>query len=275
VLITQEEIADGEIGLAASAGVCVAAVAVSSGTHKFAAPSAGVTTSLTSGTSGPVRILEPWSSGTGERLVLIGSQAAVGGSVTAEEADGSPSYGSVTTLRFDQADGFVLTNPSAGVARIDMAAATASQAGIVSTSSQTFGGNKSMPNGMSVTTFALVPAGTAITIATVLAAQIAPTTQSVPDGTSEAVMWIGSSGGTLRGHLTASEVVDSTHGADVWIVPHGNFTGTAYTGRLIVPGRYAMWDPGDGKTYTGADGTFTTADAKTVTVKGGIITSIV
>jgi hypothetical protein len=76
VLITQEEIADGEIGLAASAGVCVAAVAVSSGTHKFAAPTAGVTTSLASATSGPVRILEPWSSGTGERLVLIGSQTA-------------------------------------------------------------------------------------------------------------------------------------------------------------------------------------------------------
>lgn len=39
---------------------------------------------------------------------------------TIEEADGSPSITTPTTLRFDQADGFVLTNPSSGVARIDL-----------------------------------------------------------------------------------------------------------------------------------------------------------
>lgn len=40
---------------------------------------------------------------------------------TIEEADGSPSYtSSITTLRFDQADGFVLTNPVAGVVRVDL-----------------------------------------------------------------------------------------------------------------------------------------------------------
>ncbi len=41
---------------------------------------------------------------------------------TVEEVDGSPSYTSITTLRFDQGDGFVITNPSAGVARIDLTA---------------------------------------------------------------------------------------------------------------------------------------------------------
>ena len=41
---------------------------------------------------------------------------------TWEEADGSPSISAPTTIRLDQADGFVLTNPSAGVARLDLAA---------------------------------------------------------------------------------------------------------------------------------------------------------
>lgn len=40
--------------------------------------------------------------------------------VTVEEADGSPQYTGISTLRFDQADGFVVTNPGAGIARIDM-----------------------------------------------------------------------------------------------------------------------------------------------------------
>lgn len=40
---------------------------------------------------------------------------------TWEEADGSPSISAPTTIRIDQADGLVLTNPSAGVARLDLA----------------------------------------------------------------------------------------------------------------------------------------------------------
>jgi hypothetical protein len=45
---------------------------------------------------------------------------SISASMTVEEVDGSPSYTDITTLRFDQTDGFVVTNPSAGVARIDV-----------------------------------------------------------------------------------------------------------------------------------------------------------
>ena len=65
-----------------------------------------------------------------------------GGGLTAEEADGSPSYTGVTKLQFDQADGFVLSNPATGTVKIDVQAATASQSGVVSTTTQTFGGKK-------------------------------------------------------------------------------------------------------------------------------------
>lgn len=47
---------------------------------------------------------------------------SVGGGITAEEVDGAPSYAATTTLRFDQTDGFVITQPGAGIARVDLAA---------------------------------------------------------------------------------------------------------------------------------------------------------
>lgn len=44
----------------------------------------------------------------------------VGSSLTVEEVDGAPTYGSISTIRFDQADGFVLTQPGANIVRIDL-----------------------------------------------------------------------------------------------------------------------------------------------------------
>lgn len=44
------------------------------------------------------------------------------GTLTVQEADGSPSVASVTTLQFDQADGFVVSTPGAGTAKVDLAA---------------------------------------------------------------------------------------------------------------------------------------------------------
>ncbi len=41
------------------------------------------------------------------------------GKIRVEEVDGSPSLTAIDTLQFDQADGFVVSQPSAGVARVD------------------------------------------------------------------------------------------------------------------------------------------------------------
>lgn len=43
-----------------------------------------------------------------------------GSGPTVQEADGSPSVASVSTLQFDQADGFVVSDLGAGVARVDL-----------------------------------------------------------------------------------------------------------------------------------------------------------
>jgi hypothetical protein len=51
---------------------------------------------------------------------------ATSGGITVQDIDSSPSYTGITTLRFDQADGFTLSNPSAGVARVDFSGVTGS-----------------------------------------------------------------------------------------------------------------------------------------------------
>lgn len=43
----------------------------------------------------------------------------VGADLTVAEVDGTPSYTGISSLQFDQADGFVVSQPSAGVARVD------------------------------------------------------------------------------------------------------------------------------------------------------------
>jgi hypothetical protein len=49
------------------------------------------------------------------------ADALISGSLVFKEADGTPEVGSVTTVIFDQDDGFELTEPSAGEVRIDLA----------------------------------------------------------------------------------------------------------------------------------------------------------
>jgi len=49
----------------------------------------------------------------------------VPGSLVIEEVDGSPSIPAATTLQFDQADGFVVTNPGGGgIARVNLTGAS-------------------------------------------------------------------------------------------------------------------------------------------------------
>jgi hypothetical protein len=62
--------------------------------------------------------------------------------LTVKEFDGSPSYTKITSLEIDQAQGGVVTQPALGRAKVSWADATASQAGVVSTSAQTFAGYK-------------------------------------------------------------------------------------------------------------------------------------
>lgn len=70
------------------------------------------------------------------------ASAGILGGFTVRSMTGSPIYTSIDTLRFDAADGFSLSNPSAGIARIDLLEAAPSQAGVVSTGDQDWEGEK-------------------------------------------------------------------------------------------------------------------------------------
>lgn len=65
-----------------------------------------------------------------------------GGGLTVSEVDLAPSYTSITTVRFDQADGFVVSQPAAGIARIDQTPASATTVGYVTIGFQTLAGAK-------------------------------------------------------------------------------------------------------------------------------------
>lgn len=59
-----------------------------------------------------------------------------------KEQDGSPSYTTTTTVEVNQADGLVLTQPSAGTVLISIADASESSPGIMTTGNQRFAGRK-------------------------------------------------------------------------------------------------------------------------------------
>lgn len=62
--------------------------------------------------------------------------------ITVKEADGTPTYTGVSTFIVDQADGFSLSQPGAGQARLDLLDAGSGQAGKVNTTTQNFYGAK-------------------------------------------------------------------------------------------------------------------------------------
>lgn len=121
----------------------------------------GVAATPTVDTIYPVLLAGEFDPGSDSRLRVFsaGPAAAGGGSITVKEVDGSPSVGSVTELRFDQTDGIVVSTPGAGIARVDLASATASQVGVVNTATQTFGGEKSFEDSVYVNTTSSSPGG--------------------------------------------------------------------------------------------------------------------
>jgi hypothetical protein len=95
-----------------------------------------------------------WLSATDALTVAVGTTplpwVRVYPDLTTQELDGNPSY-TTTTLQFDQADGFtVAATATPGVVRVDMAAAGATQVGIVSTTTQTFAGAKTFTSDVAI-----------------------------------------------------------------------------------------------------------------------------
>ena len=243
---------------------------------------------------------------TADATITVGTTALpwvqVGASgVTVQEADLSPSYTGATTLRFDQADGFVVSQPSAGVARVDLQAATTTQTGVVSTVAQTVGGLKTFADGLAVsfTSGKSILSGGMRINGYFEAPTNVPNLQKPwvgPQSFSLSSLGpLGCIGFTLTNILSPDlyyarvfalgggnnpGVTSYVYASDVWVLT-GEYKSIAATtmeaGRLVVVGRYAVHDTTT--LYTGKTVNQTITDGfgvvKTMVFVGGILVDVV
>lgn len=212
-------------------------------------------------------------------------------SITVKEQDGTPSYSGMTTVQFDQADGFVVTNPSGTTAQIDLSSASTSQKGAVDTTTQSFAGNKTFTGNVIVSTGTLDVGGVGTfesdvrvcdtsgslfigngTVSTVNASETI--TEFKTDNVSAVS---GADGNIDCVYRFAVKFSTTTH----MITQAASFASSvatldfSYTNGL---GATDLWLNIYGykvNNTSGVSGSFTTTDGKTVTVTRGIVTSIV
>lgn len=75
------------------------------------------------------------------------SSGGGGSTVIVQDSSGSPSYAGITTVQVVAANGLVLTNPSAPVARLDVSLADVSTTGVINTTAQSLAGQKRFTTG--------------------------------------------------------------------------------------------------------------------------------
>lgn len=198
--------------------------------------------------------------------VFSSVMTGAGGSLTVEEVDGSPSVTSVTTLRFDQVDGFVVSTTGAGVARVDMQAASLTQAGIVSLSAQNMGdGDKTFDDNVSAgKRFIAGGLSLGAPLGIVYFVDSGGQIGIANDVGSDAVFFGTVAGGTFKWRLRGA--TSPTQALAVFSCESGDTFATP---------AFGLSTDGGTTVSRGAAGTFTTVDSKTVTVLGGIIISIV
>jgi hypothetical protein len=213
------------------------------------------------------------------------SIAAASGSLTVAEADGSPSVSSVTQLQVDQVDGCVISSPGAGIARLDLLPATWFQAGIVSTTDQSWHGWKTSDGAFRAGLIYPVQ-GFAYAGVFSRASLWRPTIESSPafPHAPSAIMWApaytwpglvvadGFSGGSVAIHWSGAGFPS---GMDFWLHPGTyNFNGQLYNGRLVSTGRYAYFNPSANLVYTGYTANVNGLDFQGGIYVGGTITGL-
>lgn len=88
---------------------------------EVAGPSAATLYELSGSTVVPVdTIVVAFPNPFGDGFVFVGPQTIPTPSIEVKESDGTPDYTGVTSLEFDQADGFILSQPGTGRAKVNL-----------------------------------------------------------------------------------------------------------------------------------------------------------
>jgi hypothetical protein len=106
------------LGASLLTGYSVSVIPVVSGQSKIAVKNAGTLLSSTISTLNFTGATITESPSGQANITITGGGG--GGSLTVEEADGSPAVASVTTLRANQAQGLTVTNPAGGIAQLNL-----------------------------------------------------------------------------------------------------------------------------------------------------------
>lgn len=175
---------------------------------------------------------------------------------TVEEVDGAPSITDSDTIRFDQADGFVVSTPGASIARIDLAAIPNS---VLANSSVTVTAGTGMSGG------GAVALGAAITLTLVTPVAVANGGTGLASGTDGGILGFTATGTLASSALLALRglVIGGGAGATptaIAALTNGQLP-IGSTGANPVP---ATLTAGGGVTITNAAGSITIAASATV-----------
>lgn len=183
--------------------------------------------------------------------------------LTVKEVDGSPALEDIAFISFDSADGFSVSADGTGRARVDMATATPSQVGIVSTSGQSFGGEKTFDDGIQCGNSTINQDGGSIDLRSVTGTGDAGASIGFPAGTSFFGVSAWDAGGPVFPANTAGFALISSALPGVGCFQIVQNTATGYADSA-----YSLVD----STITVRHGTYATLlDGSTV--HGGLVTS--
>lgn len=226
---------------------------------------------------------------TADGTLVCGSDAggAGGGIATVRESDASPSYGTLTTLEFGPAttseDDFIVTNPSAGVARITMGSKIAHiNAGEIVTGGWTFNtAATTFTTGIVVNGGASTAAGTALTLATGnngagTAGNIAMDVGTSTSGNGSITIGGTNAGSIAIGRATVTTTVNGTLASSGVLLTGGSINGTTIGASTTSTGAFTSLSStgvtalGNNSTTVAIDGTnFDLSTGGVVTLVGG------
>ncbi len=173
------------------------------------------------------------NNGANETLTI--EATGTGSSVLIGVVDVNPASATATEIRFDEADGFVVANVSGTIYRVDLQAATDTQAGIVSIVTQTYAGLKTYLDGIISSFFEVTAISGAVTNYFGSVLNDAGFCSQVSASNIAASIFLGNpTAGTWDGELVFGVQVDTGDDDKTTLHLVANDPANSQTGRLVL-----------------------------------------